>query len=123
MLWGIMLKTDIQKIRDTVASWPMYGFKFSVFTAEQAIVVQQAGSRKSIADTTADISDCRYASTPLISSVTVISILYITILFYDSYRPSEDIVFHCQSELDVLSAVSCYVVHIGNIDEIDSSIE
>lgn len=106
-----------------MASWPMYVLKSSVFTVEQVIVVQQADSRKSIADTTADISDCRYASTPLISSVTVISILYITILSYDSYRLSEDIVFHCQSELDVLSAVSCYVVHIGNIDEIDSSVE
>ena len=101
----------------------MYVLKSSVFTVEQVIVVQQADSRKSIADTTADISDCRYASTPLISSVTVISILYITILSYDSYRLSEDIVFHCQSELDVLSTVSCYVIHIGNIDEIDSSIE
>ena len=101
----------------------MYGLKPPVFTAKQAIVMEQASSRKSIAENMTDSSGCRYDFPPLISSVTVISILYITILSYGSYRLSEDIVFHCQGELDVLSAVSSYVAHIGNIDEINSSIE
>ena len=101
----------------------MYGLKHPVFTAKQTIVMEQADNRKSIAEDMTDSSGCRYGFTPLISSVTVISILYITILSYGSYRLSEDIVFHCQGELDVLSAVSSYVAHIGNIDEINSSIE
>ena len=101
----------------------MYGLKHPVFTAKQTIVMEQADNRKSIAENMTDSSGCRYDFPPLISSVTVISILYITILSYGSYRLSEDIVFHCQGELDVLSAVSCYVVHIGYIDEINSSVE
>ena len=101
----------------------MYGLKHPVFTAKQAIVTEQADSRKSIEEDMTDSSGCRYGFTPLISSATVLSILYITILSYGSYSLSEDIVFHCQGELDVLSAVSCYVVHIGDIDEINSSVE
>ena len=101
----------------------MYGLKLPVFTAKQTIVTEQADSRKSIAENMTDSSGCRYDFPPLISSVTVISILYITILSYGSYRLSEDIVFHCQDELDVLPAFSRYVVHIGDIDEINSSVE
>lgn len=118
-----MLETDRQEIRDTMASWQMYGCRFSSFTVRQVIVMKQKGIRKSNADSTADSSGCRYAAPPLIFSVTVIGILYITISFHNSYRVSEDIVFHCKCELDVLPAVSSHVVHIGNIDEIDSSVD
>ena len=85
--------------------------------------MEQADSRKSIAEDMADTSVCRYDFPHVMSSVNVISILHITILPYGSYRLSEYIVFNSQGELDVLPAVSCYVVHIGYIDEINSSVE